>query len=128
MLRTFLLMVAVTLTVGCGSTAAHHRALDVLAATVNPSYSLAIESCFAAEDIVIARQGTTEEQDSAAMESIRSTCDRVFGAFDSLRIAHRLARSAVDGGGEALVSTALQELHSAWAALRQVLPEIERLV
>lgn len=116
---------------GCGDlggAASQHRALNVLADTANPTYDLAIESCDEAELFVIARPGTTFEQDEAEMTAIRAACDRVFGGFDALRVAHRLARAAVDGGGDALIAQALAELQAAWDALRALLPEIEGLV
>jgi hypothetical protein len=112
---------------GCGSTLQQHRALDTVAAAVDPSYALAVEACDEAEWVIVRREGTTAEADAAAIAHIRTTCNRVFGAFEALRIAHEVARSAVDGGGEAIKAAALARLHEAWAALRAIAPEIERL-
>lgn len=125
-----LLAVAVltSLTNGCGSAAQQHHALNAVANVANPSYDLAITACFEAEDVIIEREGTTFAQDVAATEAVRSACDRVFAGFDALRVAQRVARAAVDGGGEALVTQALAELQEAWTALRRLLPEVEGLV
>lgn len=112
---------------GCGSAASQHRALNAVSDAVNPSYTLAIEACDEAEQVIIARTGTTYDSDVIAIASIRSVCDRVFGAFDALRLAHRIARAAVDDGGEAL-AIAWAHLHEAWDALRRVLPEVTRLI
>lgn len=123
-----LAFVAMLLMGGCGSAAQQHRALNAVANVTNPSYDLAITACFEAEDVIIARTGTTFAQDVAATEAVRGVCDRVFAGFDALRVAERLARSAIDGGGEALVEQAFAELQEAWSALRRLLPEVERLV
>lgn len=113
---------------GCGTAASQHRALNVVADLANPSYDLAIQACDEAEVFIIARAGTTYDEDAAAIASVRAVCDRVFAGFDALRVAHRVARAAVDGGGEALITQAMAELQAAWDALRALLPEIEGLV
>lgn len=112
---------------GCGSTLSQHRALDTVAAAVDPSYALAVEACDEAEWVIVRREGTTAEADAAAIAHIRTTCNRVFGAFEALRIAHEVARASVDGGGEAMKAEAMASLMDAWAALRAIAPEIERL-
>lgn len=114
----------VTLINACGGAAAQHRALNALAETADPSYELAAEACDEAEGAIIARAGTTYEQDREAIASIRSVCDRIFAGFETVRLAHRAARAAVDGGGGALLGEALSSLGDAWLAAQRLLPEL----
>jgi hypothetical protein len=122
-----LALLAIALLSACGSAAQQHRALNALAETADPSYELAITACDEAEGVIIARAGTTYEQDRQAIDEIRVTCDRIFGAFDTLRLAHRSARAAVDGGASALIDEALRSLAEAWSAAQRVLPELAGL-
>ena len=84
-------------------------------------------SCDEAEGAVVERQGSTYEEDVASLTSIRSVCDRVFGAFEAVRLAHRAARAAVDGGASALLGEALSSLNDAWLAAQRLLPELAGL-
>lgn len=120
------LALSIFFSTGCGA-AQQHSALNALAETADPSYELSVEACDQAEGLVVARAGTTYEQDIASMTQVRAICDRIFGAFDALRIAHRAARAAVDGGGEALLAEAMRSLGDAWAAAQRLLPEIAGL-
>jgi hypothetical protein len=124
----FFLMIATIILVGgtggCGSAQQQHTALNRLADAADPAYVLAIEACDEAEGIIIARPATTYENDATAMARIRETCDRVFGAFEALRIAHRTARAAIDGGAAGAVPAALAQLTEAWRALQMMLPEV----
>jgi hypothetical protein len=114
-------------TCGCGGAAQQHSALNVLAQTADPSYELSVTACDEAEATVIARDGTTYEEDRESIAAIRSVCDRIFGAFETVRLAHRAARAAVDGGASALLDEAMRSLADAWAAAQRLLPEIAGL-
>jgi hypothetical protein len=119
----FVTLAVALVVVGCGPHQ-QHSALDRLADVADPSYALAVEACDEAEGRIIDRPPTSYENDAAAIARIRETCDRVFGAFEALRLAHRAARAAVDGGASGALDAALSSLGEAWRAAQQLLPEI----
>lgn len=122
------IMAASIATVSCGASAAdEHRLLNGITASVQPSYDLAVRMCDEHEGTILARPNTTAEEDRAAIMALRSTCDRAFGAFEAVRLAQGIARDAIDGGGDAALAAAISRLNDAWAALRAMAPEIERL-
>jgi hypothetical protein len=113
---------------GCGGAADQHRALNGVTAVVQPSYDAAVEACDAHEAAIIARAGTSADDDRAAILATRETCDRFFGAFEAVRVAQRIARAAIEGGGDAALQAAMASLAEAWAALRALAPEIEGML
>lgn len=98
-----------------------HEVLNVTADIVNPSYELASQVCDAREQVVIERQGTSLEQDTADIEHIRASCDAVFKEFEHIRAVHELARVAIEEAenGESWedVETALANLAGVWNRL-----------
>lgn len=115
--------VALASTAGCGGAAEQHRTLNTISDVVDPSYDAALSACDAAEDFIVRRQPSTIEADRADIARIREACDRVFGAFELVRLAHRSARAAVDSGAPGAMASAMADLAAAWDALRRLLPE-----
>lgn len=105
-----------------------HEGLNVLTDVVDPSYALAFGACDARESVVIARGGTTEAEDRAALEQIRSQCGRIYTGFETVRQAQLVAREAADlasNDAELLPAAlaAFENVKHAWEALRAVLGE-----
>lgn len=68
-------LVWVLLLAGCGGTAA-----DYLQAAIDSTRA----SCTAMEWQIVAREGSTKEQDEAALAEIRDYCNRAYRALDEL--------------------------------------------
>jgi hypothetical protein len=75
------------LTVSC--TGANKPTLpQIVGATVHAAdaaYGATVEVCDAKERAIIARAGSTEEQDVRDMAHVREICDKIFEAFDGAR-------------------------------------------
>lgn len=102
-----------------------HVALDSTSDAVNPAYQASVVLCDAAEGAIVARQGSSAEEDQAAMGRVRRTCDGVFAAFEQIRARHQSARALVvafEQTGADMdrdrVLDALGELQAAWRTLQ----------
>ena len=109
---------------GCGSTAQQHRTLNTLTDIADPTYAHAVETCDAFRDEIIAREGTTYEEDRAAMDRVHNICDRIVAGFELLRTSQLTARAAIDGGLEGAAREAVEHALGAWAELQALLPEL----
>ncbi len=72
-----------------------HQVLDLITHVGTPLYTQTVADCDHAEGraIEVNLSGAAAEQE---VWHIRQQCDRIFGAFDDLRKAQELARSAAD--------------------------------
>lgn len=93
----FLLLVTLALSsIGCAGTAAKARAegmheiLNIVTDVADPLYGAAVSSCEMAETVASLRG------DQSKIEKIRSGCDKVFAAFESLRDTQLAARAAIE--------------------------------
>lgn len=110
---------------GCGATAAQqHRDLNTLTDIADPTYESALQACDAARDLVVAREGSTREQDFRDMGRINEVCDAIVFGFESLRGSQLTARAAIDNGVPAATATVLQEGIAAWQRLQAMVPEL----
>lgn len=113
---------------GCGGTPAQqHSRLNTLTAVADPSYELAVEACDEARDAILARTGTTYEQDRRAMDQINAVCDSIVEGFETLRGSQRTARQAIDSGAEGAAATAIAEALALWPRLQALAEDIEDL-
>ncbi|MEM8884919.1 MAG: hypothetical protein AAGD14_12680 [Planctomycetota bacterium] len=85
-----------TFSLGCGAVAA-----DV----VTPTYELTVEACHQRELAIVAREGTTREEDEIALAKIRAKCDRAFDGIEAAGelldvVIEREAEEAADEEGE----------------------------
>jgi hypothetical protein len=114
---------------GCGGSTPReqHTALNRITAVADPTYATAVESCDAARDAIIARQGTSYEEDRRAMYEIHRVCDAMVAGFESLRGSQLTARAAIDSGADAAVAGAIREALALWAELQSMIPELDEL-
>jgi hypothetical protein len=88
--------------VGCGASAVAtraegaHEVLNTVTDIADPSYKLAVSVCNAQEQVIVARTGTTLEEDQAAIAEIREKCDIVFHGFTVLRALQTEARATIE--------------------------------
>lgn len=118
----------VALAGACGATQRdQHIALNAITDTIQPNYQLAVDACDEAEWRVVRREGSTRAEDDADITRLRRDCDRVFGAFEAVRIAQATARVAVDeavADAQGALRLAMARLSDAWEALKLLFPEI----
>jgi hypothetical protein len=113
---------------GCGATAGqHHARLNALTSVADPTYAIAIETCDALRDIVVARPGTTYAEDRIAMDEIHGVCDEVVLGFEALRGSQLTARAAIDGGAEGAVLEAISAALALWPTVQQLIARIDAL-
>lgn len=116
--------------VGCGASEqrAAHITLNGITAVADPTYQIAVDSCDAARDAIVARTGTTSAADRAAMDSIHEVCDGLVLGFESLRGLQLTARVAIDSGSvEAAAVAAIQQALTLWAQLQDLIPQLDTL-
>lgn len=106
-----------------------HDGLSAVTDAVDPAYGFAVAACDASEAVIVARAGTTAEQDAHDMADTRAACDRLFHAFEALRQAQLAARAAVDAAALsndpqllAHALTAVEAFRSAWVEVRAMVP------
>lgn len=110
---------------GCGATQAQqHRDLNTLTDVADPTYALAVETCDAARDLIVAREGSTRERDFADLDRVNEVCDAIVFGFESLRGSQLTARAAIDSGLEAATATVLSEGIAAWQRLQALIPQL----
>ena len=125
------LVVGINNLAGCGSSVqeqhAAHITLNTLTEVSDPTYQLAVDSCDAARDAIVAREGTTYASDRAAMNTINDACDAIVLGFETLRGTQLTARAAIDSGLTSAAATAILEALEAWEALKALVPELATL-
>ena len=125
-MKSFLLAVTSLISIGC---AGQHdtliRAMNATAASVNASSEFMVEACDARERSAIdhARNGADAV---AALEEVRTHCDRIFAAFDTLRVTHDAARVAVEHGDDG-AGAILLRLAGQWRELQALVVEWRRV-
>lgn len=113
---------------GCGATPRQqHDVLNRITDVADPTYEAAIAGCDAARDVIVDRDGTTYEEDSAAMDEINAVCDPMVLGFEALRGSQLSARAAIDSGVDAAISTAILEALRLWAQLQALVPDLDAL-
>jgi hypothetical protein len=113
---------------GCGATPRdHHARLNAMTSVADPTYAIAVETCDALRDIVIARTGTTYAEDRAAMDEIHAVCDLVIQGFETLRSSQLSARAAIDSGLPGAVEAVVAEALAQWPHLMEMVNNIDRL-
>ncbi len=88
---------------------------------------MAVDTCDAFRDAIVARQETTYEQDRAAMDQVHSVRDPMVAGFEALRGSQATARAALDSGLEGAVAEAISTALELWAQLRALVPELSTL-
>jgi hypothetical protein len=112
--------------VGCGPSQARagHEVLNTITEVADPTYELAVDTCDAARDVIIARTGTTYEEDRAAMDQIHAVCDPMVFGFEALIGTQQTARAALVGGLSAAAAAAIQRGLELWGQLQELVPNI----
>lgn len=121
------------LVAACSITQARARsindALNVITDVADPSYGMAVTTCDARAAQIVAREGTTQEEDEASFSQLQARCNATFEAFQTIRDLQQAARAAVasatEGNSDALADAQriLIELTEAWAHLKNMLEE-----
>jgi hypothetical protein len=113
---------------GCGASAGqHHARLNAFTSVADPTYALAVETCDALRDAIVARPGTTYAEDRAAMDEIHAVCDPMVAGFEALRGSQLTARAAIDGGAEGAVLQAITAALAAWPDVQRLIARIDAL-
>lgn len=81
--------------VGCQKQQTLNTALEATLVAANNAYAIAVVTCDEKERAVIARHGSTREQDENDLRKIRQTCDALFLAFETAGKAAYEARSVL---------------------------------
>ena len=123
-------VLALALMTGCGASQVRtgHEVLNGITDAGDPTYALAVETCDAAHDAIIARAGTTYEEDRSAMDQIHEVCDGIVAGFESLRGAQITARAALDSGALGpTLAAGIREALDLWERLRRLIPQLATL-
>jgi hypothetical protein len=113
---------------GCGATPQEqHAALNVITDVADPTYEIAMEGCDAYRNAIVAREGTTLEEDEAAMAEVDRICDAVVVGFEALRGTQLTARSAIDAGASGVAAEAISAGLGAWMELQELVPQLQEL-
>ena len=114
---------------GCGASEKHaaHVVLNGITDIADPTYQLAVDTCDAVRDVIIAREGTTYAEDRAAMDRVHGICDPMIVGFESLRSTQITARAAIDGGLSGVAAAGIREALALWNTLRALVPQIQQL-
>ena len=112
---------------GCGPAAQQHRTLNLVTDIADPTYEAALAGCDAARDYIVARQGTSEAEDTADMARVNGFCDTIVEGFEALRGGQVTARAYIDNGLEGAATEAVREALAAWGELQELVPRIQRL-
>lgn len=123
------LVLLALLLVGCGGAATRqgHEALNLVTDVADPTYELAMRTCDELRDAIVAREGTTYEQDRAAMDSIHDVCDPIVTGFEALRGTQLTARAALDEGLTAAAEAAIREALALWPRLQAMVRSLQEL-
>lgn len=127
-MRAFAL--ACVLLAGCGAsqTRTGHEVLNGITDVGDPTYALALETCDAARDAIIEREGTTYEEDRRAMDQIHEVCDGIVLGFESLRGVQVTAREALNTGQFGpTVQAGIREALVLWGQLQALVPQLASL-
>lgn len=136
MIRSFIHLLVVPallcapLLIGCGGAQQReaHEVLNAITDVADPTYQMAVDACDAARDAIIAREGTTYEDDRAAMDRVHEICDPMVLGFEALRASQVTARVAIDSGDlGATAATAVAEALELWNRLRRLVPQLSQL-
>lgn len=121
--------VAGNILTGCGASERRtgHQVLNGITAVADPTYQMAVDSCDAARDVIVEREGTTYEQDLAAMNRINEVCDAIVLGFESLRDGQQTAREALDSGIAGAAARLIQGALARWADLQALVPQLQTL-
>lgn len=115
---------------GCGAAQIRHghEVLNTITDVGDPTYAMAVDACDAARDAIIAREGTTYEQDRAAMDQIHEVCDPIVAGFEVLRGAQITARVALDSGDfMGAAAAGIREALDLWGRLQRLIPQLATL-
>lgn len=114
--------------VGCGATPREqHEVLNRITLVADPTYVIAVDTCDEARNFIIAREGTTYEEDRRAFDGIHQVCDGIVEGFESLRGTQLTARAAINAGAEGAIRTAILEALALWGRLQAMIPELSTL-
>lgn len=94
-----------------------HASLDATAIAANAAGQTTARMCVAQERLVIARAGSTYEQDQDELMSIRHKCDKVLDLYEQLRRAHNVAADLVESGQNA--DGAIADVVALWARVQE---------
>lgn len=106
---------------------AGHDILNRVTDVADPTYELAVEGCDAARDAIIARTGTTYDQDRQAMDSVHEVCDPMVEGFETLRGTQLTGRAAIDSGVAGAATEGIVQAMRRWAALQELVPQLATL-
>lgn len=122
-------MVTGNIVIGCSPSQARagHEVLNTVTEVADPTYQLAVDGCDAARDVIVERQGTTREEDFAAMGQINDLCDGIVLGFETLIGTQRTARAALDGGLIPAAAQAIQQALGLWEQLQALVPQLATL-
>lgn len=110
---------------GCGaSQRKQHERLNWITYTADPSYEMTVDACDDLRDYVVARQGSTQEEDRQLWSRINDVCDRAVASFEILRGTQLTARQAIDQGVEGAASEAVAQALSLWRQLQALVDGI----
>lgn len=125
---TFLAVMALALLAACGATPRdHHMRLNALTSVADPTYAEAVELCDVLRNTIVARPGTTREQDRAAMDEVHSVCDRVVDGFETLRGSQLTARAAIDSDPGGAVMAAIATALALWPTVQALARNVDSL-
>jgi len=121
-----LLVLAIFIT-GCGGVTAQrvaHEALNTMTDVADPTYQMVLDTCDTFRNAIVERQGTTYEQDSAAMNQVDAICDPMVVGFETLRDSQLTARAFIDSGVEAGIGETVRSALALWDQLRLLIPQL----
>lgn len=115
------LFVLATKLVGCssGSNVRVESALDAIAVTIDPAYSLAMDVCAAQERAVVAarRAGLSAADADAAIAAVRPRCDAARETFEQIRLTHARAVEALQSRNTGEAERLLEHVGALWREL-----------
>lgn len=108
----------------CGTAAQQHRTLNAITTTADPTYEEVVTYCDTLRDRILARPGTTYEQDRSDMDEVHGICDPLVTAFEAIRGTQLTARAFIDSGAEEGARAAVREALVLWPTAQR---QAERL-
>lgn len=112
----------------CGSAqSTQHERLNLMTDIADPTYAMAVDTCDALRDGIITREGTTYQQDRAAMDEVQEVCDPLVAGFETLRGTQLTARATIDGGLGSAATESITQALALWARLQALIPQLSRL-
>lgn len=113
---------------GCGASRQHqHDVLNRITDVADPTYALVVETCDVLRDGIVARQGTTWDEDTAAMDRVDAVCDPIVTGMETLRGTQLTVRAAIDAGAEGAILEGLSAALRLWRDLQALVPQLRDL-